>query len=506
MKILIKFFSLKKFFPFLIIQTIILIVLINLSLINYVLRMNSLTENYVIFNQNEWIFNFNVTQYSSIISSDRENNLIVESLIFYDHLEDWNYRKKYTKCYLSLNENLIELDSFELMNIPLMSIKFFSKAFCRIKCKLNKGNLTNNQIKSVKVAIVDSKYFGYYNDQFNKSKKLLTFQQPLYFNQSIPKKKTVANCVHMVTKLDTNNRLKKITDWIDMMNSIGYSKIKLYLHNISKSTKDVLIEKQKTFENGFLDLISYSTSFDELCKYSISKLNETPDSKLYQFLYSNCKSSFEKHFRMSDLMIYNSHERMTSNECLQSFRYEYEFITNYDFDEIIFPRLYNTDIFNYARLDNLNENKLINSGELKKYQIYDYAKKLQNKYGSQVAFFHHDHVLFLCNFDNFINQVYNFTFNRNISNQEIIYANYGRLVKFSIKDELHLNQLKKIIKVVNYLNKTFFKSKYHSKWNNLYASKMNMRGISLNFLIKSPYFIKLILHTLKFRWKINICN
>jgi hypothetical protein len=475
---------LNKYYVFLIIHTIILIVLVNLYLVNFEFGKKNIFENYYVVNQNEWIFNFNVTQYSSIISTDKENNLIVESLIFYDHLENWNYRKENTKCVLNSNEDLIELESFEVMDIALMGIGFFPKAFCRIKCKLNKGILNENQRKQVKVAIIDKKYFSYFNTQFNRSKNLLTFQKPFYFNQLIPKKKQVANCVHMVTNLDKNDRLKKLSDWIDVMYKIGYAKIKLYLYNVSKTIENVLSKRQKDYKMGFLELVNYKTDSNELCQYSTEKLNKKPDSKLYQFLHSNCLSAFDKHFRMSDLMVYNSHERMISNECLQSFRYEYEFVTNYDFDEIIFPRLHDTDNFNYANLDNVKENKLISREELKKYQIYDYAKKLQNKYGSNIAYFHHDHVLFLCDFDSFINKVFNHKITANAINKEIIYENYGKLVKFSIQNEIHLNKLKKIAQVTNYLNKTYFKNKYHSKWNSLYASKMNMRGFYFFIFLK----------------------
>jgi hypothetical protein len=286
----------------------------------------------------------------------------------------------------------------------------------------------------------------------------------------------------MVTNLDKNERLKKLSDWIDIMNKIKYAKIKLYLYNVDNSSKNVINELQKKYSKGFIELINYDTSFEKLCQYSIRKLNETPDSKMYQFLYTNCKTSFDKHFRMSDLMVYNSHERMISNECLQSFRYEYEFVTNYDFDEIIFPRLNDSENFNFVNLDNLTENRLLNSEEINKYQIYDYAKKLQNKYGTNIAFFLHDHVLFLCDFDGFIKKLFDFKLNTNITYNELTYENYGRFVKYNIQNQIYLKKLKKVIELVNYLNKTFYKNKYHRKWNNLYASKMNMRGI-LNLLV-----------------------
>ena len=471
-----KYFSINKIFAFLLFQTILSTALINLYLNYSYFKEKNLIEKYTVFNQNEWIFNFNVTQYSSLVSIDKENNIIVESLIFYDHQKDLNYQKENTKCLLNVKENIIELSSYEVLNIALMGIQFYPKTFARIKCKLNIGNLTTTQIFTSKVAIIDSKYYSYFNERFNKSKNLITFQRPYYFNQSIPKKKQVVNCVHMVTNLEKNERLKKVSDWIDIMNKIKYAKIKLYLYNVDNTSKNVLNELQKKYSKGFIELINYDTSFEKLCQYSVRKLNETPDSKMYQFLYSNCQNSFDKHFRMSDLMVYNSHERMISNECLQSFRYEYEFVTNCDFDELIFPRIQDSESFNHTKLDNLTENRLLEAEELNKYQIYDYAKKLQNKYGTNIAYFQHDHVLLLRDFDCFIQKLSNFKFNTNITNNELIYENYGRFVKYTIQNDIYLKKLKKVIELVNYLNRTFYKNKYHRKWNNLYASKMNMRG------------------------------
>ena len=36
---------------------------------------------------------------------------------------------------------------------------------------------------------------------------------------------------------------------------------------------------------------------------------------------------------------------INTNDCYMKFRHEYEYVTNYDIDEIIFPRLHSTNSF-----------------------------------------------------------------------------------------------------------------------------------------------------------------
>ena len=68
----------------------------------------------------QWVFNFNVSQYSSIISGDYGKDLLIESMIFSDTEQDPGSLNKNLKCYLKIGdleiiEDLIELFSIELM-------------------------------------------------------------------------------------------------------------------------------------------------------------------------------------------------------------------------------------------------------------------------------------------------------------------------------------------------------------------------------------------------------
>ena len=66
------------------------------------------------------------------------------------------------------------------------------------------------------------------------------------------------------------------------------------------------------------------------------------------------------------------------NDCYLNYKYEYELLTNYDIDEIIFPR------FNF--MDNLKKFELFDcAGEIQnfklKYNLYNYGINLLNIFG-----------------------------------------------------------------------------------------------------------------------------
>jgi hypothetical protein len=290
------------------------------------------------FDADHWVFNFGVSQFSSIISGDRDKVITIESLVFFDHSNDYNNLKKNIRCYTKTDDETMLLAPVELLRIELMHISSFPKSLWRVKCEL-KQTEHKNQFQVLEVAILDSSKYDDFLKKFKESKHLVWLQKPRYFNTSIPKRKAVSNCVHMVNHID-ELRFSRIQNWLELQRSIGYEKIKFYFYNVNQKYHELFHLK---FNDGFVEIIEYNTSLEHLCHWPKNLLGDDPSSELYQYLYKNCLQAHEKHFKMSDGMIYNSHERMNSNDCLLKFKYEYEYITNYDIDEIIFPRLSGTN-------------------------------------------------------------------------------------------------------------------------------------------------------------------
>jgi len=108
------------------------------------------------YKTDEWVFNYNVSQYSSIISIDRESASI-ESLIFMDIAEkDLTsfYLNNNLKCLVSTKDNQLRLEiPTSIMKINLMPIEYWPKSsIYRIECQFK----NNVDFSDVKFAIVDA--------------------------------------------------------------------------------------------------------------------------------------------------------------------------------------------------------------------------------------------------------------------------------------------------------------------------------------------------------------
>ena len=331
---------------------------------------SSLQSNngYKIFLSKEWIFNWNVSQYSSIMRVSFINNnqttklLTFESTIFSDLPEDeFNFKEleKNLSCMILTNRyDIVNASITKLLSINLMSITeaFWKKSkFYRIECEL-KTNI-DADISLFRLAVVNTRYLS-------NSIKVLHMQTPLFVNTSSPKAKSVASCVHMLRNI-SEQRVNYTMDWIRIQKSIGIAKIKIY-----SLEKNELLLKQ--IENNYKDLvevIDYNTKLDDICHLELKNKIRNANSNLYSKLYENCQSAFAKHFLMSDTMVSNSHERLQSNDCFLKFKHNYEFVVNYDIDEFILPRQIG-----------LNSRNCPNSFQTLKYNLYDFVKKLSESY------------------------------------------------------------------------------------------------------------------------------
>jgi hypothetical protein len=431
-------------------------------------------NDYRVVDSNEWIFNYNVTQYSSIlIGGEWDQDIIIESLVFFDNLKTINDNfQNDIKCFVISNYQGYLVDLIEMKLIRLMYIDFFPKFLFKCTCKLNR-TIHKNNFNHINMAIVDITYFYYYKGIFFNNELLLSLQKPDFINITLSKKKQVANCVHMLARIDDATSFNKVNDWLSLQREIGFAKIKLYLFNID----EIYVQKLRlNYGNEFIDLKKHSTSIEDVCNWQIKLLSEDGKNSIKRFLYENCQRAYKLHFKMSDTFVYNSHERLNTNDCYMRFRHQYEYVTNYDIDEIIFPRLLPTHQLN---LNKCNEFRLLNNSQLIKYNIYDFTEKLFNKYGADTAYLHFHHVIFFDNTYKFskdiltindqIDRVFIYTFSNN-NEKKIIYKIVDQ------NDTIKINNYKNLIPIVNCLNETFMDSSKFDKWNNLYASKMDFRS------------------------------
>ena len=328
-----------------------------------------------IFLSSEWIFNLNVSQYSSIIRESKMNNKIkqlkFETTIFSDIQEDqasFKSLQKNLNCVILTDQNImVYLNVLHILPITLMSISVWKKSkFYRIECEFNAH--INADVRSFRMAVVDTRYLS-------DSLKVIQMQTPVYVNTSLPKFKAVASCVHMLRNLD-ETRVKHTLDWIRIQKTIGIAKIRIYL----MEKNQLLLQQVKANYQNFVEIVEYKTQFSELCHMQIENKNQNLNSSLFNQFYEDCESAFVKHFNMSDEMVSNSHERLQSNDCLLKFKYNYEFVVNYDIDEFILPRQMSSP----SHINCNNSNAL--KAQTYKYNIYEFIRKLSDSYMMKQVF------------------------------------------------------------------------------------------------------------------------
>jgi hypothetical protein len=143
-------------------------------------------------------------------------------------------------------------------------------------------------------------------------------------------------------------------------------------------------------------------------------------------------------------------------------QYTHEFMTNYDIDEIIFPRafdtFYNEEIYKNNRTNCASEITVfheLNQVKYHQYNIYQYAKRLKNKY-PLTANFHFEHVLFLAEYDMFYDLLVEAVQNKT----DYIQYNgkYGCKLNYSLKKDKDYEYTRSLIAAMDFsrcLNRTF---------------------------------------------------
>lgn len=125
---------------------------------------------------------------------------------------------------------------------------------------------------------------------------------------------------------------------------------------------------------------------------------------------TSCRNFFHSHMG-SNWAGFHTRELIATNECLASFKHTHKYVTNYDFDEFIFPRKFvpTRNLDEIARYisscpknsqpeNNLTSVKTLNISTTR-YSLYEYVTDLMTKYAERrgtkkIAWFHFEHMLF----------------------------------------------------------------------------------------------------------------
>jgi hypothetical protein len=434
--------------------------------INY--KNKTTVNEYIVTKRYEWTLNTGILQYSSIINVEKNEGIIVEVLTFLNYPKENDIlRNKNIKCLLLDVNQLTASEKFQIMKIPLMNTDGTNVALWKIKCKFPFSHYVNYE--ESKVSIVDTNEFtGDQNDNIFKNlsavipKNLIKYQKPTTFYSVKSKNPAVANCVHLVRGLDTN-KIKRIKNWLEIQFAIGYKHITFYFFEPNEDAKRAIKE---IYPKDKVIIIDYQTDIKQICKYEIQKLENYPNSTLFKNLHDICIKSYAKHFTMSKGYTSNAHERMNTNDCYMHYKYEYEYVTNYDFDEIIYPREFSTTAVSIEKTKNCTSLSNTNS-------IYDYSKRLFNKYGSKASCLLFDHVLFIKINETFFESLKN----AYISNPIKVTEKSNRNIFFKVS-EFDKDYVKYLLNLTQFSTKKCHNinlTRFDPLWNNYFAARINNR-------------------------------
>jgi len=464
----------RKFFVFILILILFLMVpFYNYSVYFISDKPNHLfVENFaretMIIDKNEWVVQYDIAQYSSILVEQLDGSIDIEALFFHSHSKKIDYIRKNVKCLILMPRKSGD-NQTNMMNLiePFQVLTIDAEAsIWLIKCKIEK--VESIHLRS-SVAIIDKNKFENSN-----SLSLIKTQNPSIFKRSIPKKKQIAQCVHFMYGLN-EKRIQNLVEWIFIQRKLNIAKIRLYFNDVPDS--DYVINKIREANNDktFVEIIQYRNKLQEFCRIKDNTPKELSDTSIDE----DCKKIFNTTFSLSN----QKHEKINTNDCYLNFKYEYEYTSNYDIDEFVFPRLVQTSdqikLFDSVRQ---SKNKTCfpmktNKSELIKYDLYNYTKYLHNLLGgSSVAYLQFYNTFMLLEFRNLLENILKYT-----TGNTIQYPKDNRTDSLKITDSSKklIDDFKQMIPLVDCLNETnkitMSSDFYKSKWNNAYSLRSYSR-------------------------------
>lgn len=266
-------------------------------------------------------------------------------------------------------------------------------------------------------------------------------------------------------------RFARMKNWLTIQKNIGIDRVKFYFAQNYNHFKDIL---NKEF-NEYVEIVDYRLDFDFICQFHIELKRNNKYSPIFDMLLNNCKTFYNIFFNTSITSMRNAHEKLCTNDCLLNFKYEYEFTTNYDFDEFIFPRKFPSNNYTYFNSQSTNDCKNSLTQFSFNYSMYEYAMRLTQTYGPNVGFFHFENVMFLTVPENvwFIEKLLS-----PVQERIKLRVSSGNEATFKIspRNFKQIDEIFQLQMLVECLNVTITeKNRFDSIWNVPYAILINYR-------------------------------
>ena len=355
------------------------------------------TKSVYIVNDQEWTMNGDVAQFSSVVYLKNEK-ITIETLSF---INRYNSNAKISCIFLFKNKfYLIKAKKIVPINVmkTYQGVSFIYKSFFYFDLfkdeKLNFDNL--------KLATINLNNYKKYDNYYS----YLTFQRPTIFLNK-KKQDQIVNCVHRVKNLN-ETLVSRLIIWLKIMVKLGYSKVVLYNNYISSINRKRIVDSFPLF----VEFVDYKTDLKDCCHVARKKLESEPQNYFFHQEKIHCVSNYHiflDKYNESKALVDQAVNRLGSNDCLMHNKFEFNYLTNFDFDEFILPRKFLTHL--YRNINISTDSKMCKSFDnfvIKQNQTYkmiDYIDFLKKKFNSNIAHFTFENFQLLSNYKTKVDQL-----------------------------------------------------------------------------------------------------
>jgi hypothetical protein len=259
------------------------------------------------------------------------------------------------KCLVALNENETILKD---------AIDAAQHVTLHVKCLLTSGEYSRVVDNKMSVGVFDMR------DYFDGAKSIVLGREASFFDATRAKVFGLRNCACTVRNV-SQKVFEDILMWTRLNRVIGVSELSLY----TTHTDIEFNERLRKETDGYLKVYEYEMNVTKLCV--INKFSNL----------TACAQRYEKFFMYGQHNFPN--QVIMMNEILLNTKYKYEFVSNYDINEIIFPRNFPTMSF-VSRLTAQNwmvpgDSKLCTKLQLEN-KVTELLKKLKEMDPNAAAF------------------------------------------------------------------------------------------------------------------------
>jgi hypothetical protein len=300
-----------------------------------------------VFPSNTMLINKNLLHYSTVISwSGPNSSLVIEALLYFkvtpSHTD--------LRCAVRLNKTFVLFKPV----LSMIEIERSGHGIYRVNCTLESSDLEIEDFYRILVGVVDSRKYSVQNQDD------ILYHIANFCNKTLPKKKTLMNCVHNMHAID-EERSNEVITWLRILQGMGYDKVRIYAVHYENP---FVLNFTKLFP-GYVEMIPHEYNITRAC--SIVK----PEDQ------QSCIDTFGGH-----LGILGLREKTSTNDCLMNYKHVYKYMTNFDIDEIIFARRLETGYHQKIDVSNPQKCSQVYENLAKEpFNMYDYCEALTKKFG-----------------------------------------------------------------------------------------------------------------------------